>query len=52
VSEVGHPNHVCEAIAYILANRFITGQTLFVDGGEAINVVGRNLTTSPVVANS
>ncbi len=52
VAEVGHPDHVCEAIAYILANRFLTGQTLFVDGGEAINVVGRNLTTSPVAANS
>jgi pteridine reductase len=38
----GHPDHVCEAIRYILANEFITGQILFVDGGEGVNAVGRN----------
>ena len=42
MSCAGHPDHVCEAIGYILANEFITGQILFVDGGEGMNAVGRN----------
>jgi NAD(P)-dependent dehydrogenase (short-subunit alcohol dehydrogenase family) len=42
MSRAGHPDHVCEAIGCILANEFITGQILFVDGGEGMNAVGRN----------
>lgn len=45
VSEIGHPHHICETIGFLLANRFLTGQIIFVDGGEAIDVVGRNATT-------
>jgi pteridine reductase len=51
VSEVGHPRHVCEAVTYILRNQFVTGQILFVDGGEAIDVVGRNATTFHTATN-
>jgi pteridine reductase len=42
MSDAGHPDHVCETIRHILANEFITGQILFVDGGEGMNAVGRN----------
>ena len=52
VSEAGHPRHVCEAIRYLLTNRFLTGQILFVDGGEAIDVVGRNATTFHAATNT
>lgn len=31
-----------EALRYILHNRFVTGQTLVVDGGESINLIGRH----------
>ena len=46
MSDAGHPDHVCDAIGYILMNEFITGQVLFVDGGEGMNSVGRNTQTS------
>ncbi len=45
VSDVGRPSHICDVVGDLLANPFVTGQILFVDGGEAINVVGRNATT-------
>lgn len=51
VSEPGGPHHICAAIGYVLANAFVTGQILFVDGGEAINVVGRNSTNFPGTTN-
>ena len=49
--EVGHPGHVCSVVQDMLANLFITGQILFVDGGEAINVVGRNAATFATLAS-
>jgi pteridine reductase len=52
VSEIGHSSHVCEAVGYLLTNQFLTGQILFVDGGEAIDVVGRNATTFHAATNT
>jgi pteridine reductase len=42
VNQLGSPANVCAAIAGILDNSFINGQILFVDGGEGMNLVGRN----------
>lgn len=42
VNQLGGPDNVCAAIAAILDNSFINGQVLFVDGGEGMNLVGRN----------
>jgi NAD(P)-dependent dehydrogenase (short-subunit alcohol dehydrogenase family) len=42
VDRLGAPNNICAAIAAILENDFINGQIIFVDGGEAMNLVGRN----------
>lgn len=36
-----------QALDYLLENRFATGQTLFVDGGESINIVGRHSENYP-----
>jgi pteridine reductase len=52
VSEIGHPNHISEAVGYLLNNQFVTGQILFVDGGEGIDVVGRNATTFHTATNT
>jgi 2-amino-4-hydroxy-6-hydroxymethyldihydropteridine diphosphokinase len=41
-NKLGAPSNVCDAVACLLENSFINGQILFVDGGEAMNVVGRN----------
>lgn len=43
----GHPNALIKAIEYLLDNEFVTGQILFVDGGESVNQVGRNSETYP-----
>ncbi len=38
----GEGSHLTSAIDYLLHNDFVTGQVLYVDGGEANNLVGRN----------
>jgi len=38
----GSDHHLMLALDYILQNDFVTGQVLFVDGGESVNQVGRN----------
>ncbi len=42
VNRLGAPEQVCAMIAAVLDNPFMTGQILFVDGGEGMNLVGRN----------
>lgn len=38
----GSPTHLVQALYYLLDNDFVTGQVLFVDGGEANNLEGRH----------
>lgn len=38
----GGPNHLIQALRYLLSNDFVTGQILTVDGGESINLEGRH----------
>ena len=38
----GNDAELMKALSYILQNDFVTGQILFVDGGESLNLVGRN----------
>ncbi len=38
----GEPAHLVQALHYLLNNRFVAGQVLFVDGGESINLEGRH----------
>jgi NAD(P)-dependent dehydrogenase (short-subunit alcohol dehydrogenase family) len=38
----GETDHLCRALGYILDNDFITGQILFVDGGEGLYHIGQN----------
>lgn len=38
----GSYTELTAALTYILQNDFVTGQILFVDGGESLNLVGRN----------
>lgn len=45
LKQQGVPEQLCQAMNYILDNRFVCGQILFVDGGEAINHIGRNSET-------
>ena len=42
VKQQGKPNHLLQALHYLLDNTFVTGQILFVDGGESINQEGRH----------
>lgn len=42
VNHQGKPNHLVQALHYLLENTFVTGQILFVDGGESINMEGRH----------
>ena len=42
LKQQGSPDHLCQALAYLLNNSFVTGQILFVDGGEGLNHIGRN----------
>lgn len=42
VNHQGKPNHLVQALHYLLENSFVTGQILFVDGGESINMEGRH----------
>lgn len=38
----GSDTQLTAALSYLLENDFVTGQILFVDGGESLNQVGRN----------
>lgn len=38
----GDTSHITRTILYILQNEFVTGQIFVVDGGEAINHIGKN----------
>lgn len=38
----GSDTQLAGALEYLLQNAFVTGQILFVDGGESVNLVGRN----------
>lgn len=38
----GGTDHITDAVSSLLENRFITGQILTVDGGEALTNIGRN----------
>ncbi|OJA05947.1 SDR family NAD(P)-dependent oxidoreductase [Halomonas sp. QHL1] len=38
----GDPEHLVQALHYLLNNPFVAGQILFVDGGESINLEGRH----------
>lgn len=42
VNHQGNPTHLVQALHYLLENTFVTGQILFVDGGESINMEGRH----------
>lgn len=42
VNHQGKPTHLVQALHYLLNNAFVTGQILFVDGGESINMEGRH----------
>ncbi|MYM62959.1 SDR family NAD(P)-dependent oxidoreductase [Pseudomaricurvus sp. HS19] len=41
----GKTDNLCQALGYLIDNDFVTGQCLFVDGGEGINHIGRNAET-------
>jgi len=43
----GSVEQLSSALGYLLDNEFVTGQILFVDGGEALNQVGRNACNYP-----
>lgn len=40
---LGNPAQICAAVDSLLRNGFMNGQIVFVDGGESMNFVGRNL---------
>ena len=42
LAQQGNPEQLSSALIYLLDNHFVTGQVLFVDGGEAINHIGRH----------
>ncbi|MBR2512886.1 MAG: SDR family oxidoreductase [Halomonas sp.] len=42
LKQQGDPTHLVQALYYLLDNRFVTGQVLFVDGGESSNLEGRH----------
>ncbi|TVP47939.1 MAG: SDR family oxidoreductase [Halomonas sp.] len=42
VNHQGKPAHLIQALLMLLENTFMTGQILFVDGGESINIEGRH----------
>lgn len=47
VKQQGEPDHLVQALHYLLNNDFVAGQILFVDGGESINVEGRHSENYP-----
>lgn len=42
VKRQGDPEHLVQALNYLLNNAFVAGQILFVDGGESNNIEGRH----------
>jgi pteridine reductase len=42
VKRQGDPEHLVQALNYLLNNTFVAGQILFVDGGESNNIEGRH----------
>lgn len=47
LAKKGSDTHLMAALDYLLQNDFVTGQILFVDGGESLNQVGRNAENFP-----
>ena len=47
LGKMGSDSQLMATLSYILQNDFITGQILFVDGGESLNQVGRNAENFP-----
>jgi NAD(P)-dependent dehydrogenase (short-subunit alcohol dehydrogenase family) len=47
LAKKGEPGALIRAAEYLLDNDFVTGQILFVDGGESVDHVGRNSETYP-----
>lgn len=47
LAKKGSDGHLMMALDYLLKNDFVTGQILFVDGGESLNQVGRNAENFP-----
>jgi len=47
LAKKGSYSHLMAALSYLLQNDFVTGQILFVDGGESQNLVGRNSENHP-----
>lgn len=43
----GRVDELGAALCYLLDNEFVTGQILYVDGGESVNLVGRNAENYP-----
>lgn len=43
----GSPNNLIQALRYIIDNDFVCGQTLTVDGGESVDLVGRHSENYP-----
>ena len=37
LQKIGSPQHVCEALRFLIRNTYLTGQTIFVDGGERLS---------------
>lgn len=46
-NQQGAPEHLVQALHYLLDNTFVVGQILFVDGGESINLEGRHSENYP-----
>ena len=43
----GSPDEIGEALRFLCQNQFVTGQILFVDGGESLGSAGRNAPAFP-----
>jgi NAD(P)-dependent dehydrogenase (short-subunit alcohol dehydrogenase family) len=40
LKHIGNPTHITSALGFLLDNKFITGQIIFVDGGASLNHAG------------
>ncbi|MEQ9365112.1 MAG: SDR family oxidoreductase [Leptospirales bacterium] len=47
VQRKGEPEEIQQAVRSVLSNGFITGQILFIDGGESLGETGRNAASYP-----
>lgn len=47
IQRKGEPEEIQQAVRSILENGFITGQILFIDGGESLGETGRNAASYP-----